>query len=79
MGAACLANAWRCGRTHCFYTGPFFLVIAAMALLHGFQIVPLGADGWRWIGIVTGVGGGGLWYLTERALGKYGRYDETGG
>ncbi|MFP6706225.1 MAG: hypothetical protein VCE75_09380 [Alphaproteobacteria bacterium] len=23
MGGACLLNACRCGRTHCFYTGPF--------------------------------------------------------
>ena len=30
MGVACLANARRCGRTHCRYTGPFFLGMAAM-------------------------------------------------
>src|SRR5215831_18054176 len=24
MGAACVINARRCGRTHCRYTGPFF-------------------------------------------------------
>ena len=73
MGAACLANARRCGRTHCFYTGPFFLVMAVVTVLHGFQIVPLGAEGWRWIGIAVGVGGGGLWCLTERFMGKFKR------
>lgn len=28
-GGACLANARRCGRTHCRITGPFFIVMAA--------------------------------------------------
>ncbi len=26
MGTACLANAVRCGRVHCYITGPFLLV-----------------------------------------------------
>jgi hypothetical protein len=25
MGTACILNAWRCGRTHCRYTGPYYL------------------------------------------------------
>ena len=79
MGAACLGNARRCGRTHCFYTGPFFLVMAVVTLLHGFQIVPLGADGWNWIGTAIGVGGGGLWCLTEHILGKYRHRGESSG
>ena len=28
MGTACLAHALRCGRVHCYITGPFFLLIA---------------------------------------------------
>ncbi len=72
MGAACLGNAIRCGRMHCYFTGPFFLVMAVVALLHGFEIVSLGEDGWRWLGIVIGAGGWGLWYLPERLWGKYG-------
>lgn len=28
MGAACLANAARCGRVHCYVTGPLFLLAA---------------------------------------------------
>ncbi len=75
MGAACLGNAARCGRMHCYFTGPFFLVMAVVALLHGFEIVWLGEDGWRWLGIMIGVGGCGLWYLPERICGKYGRRD----
>ena len=71
MGAACLANASRCGRRHCFYTGPFFLVMAAIAGLHGFGIIPLGSEGWRWLGISVGVGGGLLWYVPEYLWGKF--------
>jgi hypothetical protein len=77
MGVACLMNARRCGRTHCFYTGPFFLIMAFVGLLHGFQIVPLGAGGWTWIGIATGIGTGGLWCLTEKILGKYRHQEEA--
>ncbi len=71
MGAACIANAARCGRTHCYFTGPFFLVMAVAALLHGFEIVGLGPNGWRWLGIATGVGGGLLWCLPEMIWGKF--------
>ena len=27
MGAACIMNARRCNRTHCRYTGPYFIVM----------------------------------------------------
>ena len=71
MGAACLMNARRCGRTHCYFTGPFFLTMAVVVLLHGYQIAWLGAAGWRWIGISIAVGGVGLWCLTEQIWGKF--------
>src|SRR5215469_11818141 len=35
MGAGCLVNAVRCGRVHCYVTGPFFLVMAVLTLLYG--------------------------------------------
>ncbi len=71
MGAACLANASRCGRRHCFFTGPFFLVMAAAAGLHGFAIVPLGPEGWRWLAIAVGAGGGLLWCVPELLWGRF--------
>ena len=71
MGVACLANAIRCQRMHCYFTGPWFLVLAALSLLHGLDVVPLGNEGWRWLGIATGIGGIALYYLPERLLGKY--------
>ncbi len=71
MGAACLLNARGCGRMHCFVTGPYFLLLAVVSLLHGFDVVPLGPGGWRGISIATLVGGVLLWYLPERIWGKY--------
>ena len=29
MGAACILNARQCGRTHCRYTGPYYLAMIA--------------------------------------------------
>lgn len=70
MGVACLANAKRCRRTHCYFTGPFFLFMAVLVVLHGFSIVALGAHGWWWLGFGTALGAGLIWYLTERTWGK---------
>ena len=71
MGAACLANARRCGRMHCFFTGPFFLAMAALALAVGLDIVSLGARGWTWIGGGTLAGAVLLYVVTERVWGRY--------
>jgi len=46
MGTACLLNARRCGRTHCRYTGPYYLLLTIPVVLHGTQVVSLGAHGW---------------------------------
>ena len=71
MGAACIANAARCDRRHCYFTGPFFLMGALVAGLHGFGVVRLGADGWLLLGVAVGVGGGALWCLPESVWGKF--------
>jgi len=42
MGGACIVNALRCGRVHCYLAGPFFLLMALAALSYGFGILPLG-------------------------------------
>ena len=73
MGLGCLLNAYRCGRLHCFITGPFFLAAAAASLLHGTDVVALGADGWSWIGRAVLFGGLGLTYLPEAIWGRYAR------
>ena len=71
MGTACIANARRCGRVHCYLTGPFFLVMAGIALLYGLGFVPLDRRGWNLIGLIVLVGGIGLCCLPEMFLGKY--------
>jgi hypothetical protein len=72
MGLACVVNALRCGRIHCYLTGPFFLLMAVATVLHGSAKLSLGANGWWWLGLtLIFVGGGLLWYLPERMWGKY--------
>src|SRR5262249_10227345 len=76
MGVACLINASRCGRIHCFFTGPFFILCAAASLGYGLGILPFGPSGWKWIGDVTVVGAIVLTFVPERILGRY-RRDES--
>lgn len=70
-GAACLANARRCGRRHCFYTGPLFLAAALASLLYGLGVLPLGGNGWTWIGGVTLAGALALCLGLDGIFGKY--------
>ena len=70
-GAACSANAIRCHRVHCYFTGPFFLLMAAVSLLHGVGALPLGEEGWTWIELVTLIGAITLGYLPEVVWGRY--------
>jgi hypothetical protein len=67
MGAACLVNAARCGRVHCYVTGPLFLIAAVYVVLWGFHLVPmkLGIFLYTILGITV------LAYLAEIPLGKY--------
>src|SRR5262249_53094295 len=51
MGAACLLNARRCHRLHCYLTGPYFLLLALAALLYGLGVIPLGSRGWSVLSI----------------------------
>ena len=71
MAVACIVNALRCGRVHCYVTGPFFLLMALVALSYGLGILHLGANGWNLLGLVGLVGVLALWYLPEMFFGKY--------
>ena len=71
MGAACIVNALRCGRVHCYITGPFFLLMALAALLYGFGILHLGGNGWNPLGLIALIGTIALWWLPEMFLGRY--------
>ena len=48
MGVTCLANAARCGRIDCFFTGPFFTLGAIASPGYGLGFLPLGLSGWDW-------------------------------
>lgn len=63
----CLLNAARCGRTHCYLTGPLFLLAALWSLLSAVGVVSLHPNEVMWvvIGVVV------LAYLSEFPLGRY--------
>jgi len=73
MGWACLQNARRCGRTHCRYTGPFFLAMAVLVVAYATGIVPLGDRPWLILGMLTVAGNVLIWWGSERLLGTYSR------
>jgi hypothetical protein len=41
MGVGCLVNASRCGRLHCYFTGPLYLLGALYVALSAFGMVVL--------------------------------------
>lgn len=71
MGVACLVNARRCGRLHCYFTGPLFLALALLSLLYGLGMLDLGSRGWSWLSLVLLVGGVVLTCVPEWLFGKY--------
>jgi hypothetical protein len=71
MGAACILNARRCGRTHCRYTGPYYLAMIAPVLVLGSGVVSAGIYGWIVLGLIIVGGGKLIWWATERAWGKF--------
>jgi hypothetical protein len=50
MGVACIVNALRCGRVHRYITGPFFLLMALVALSYCLGILHLGGNCWNHAG-----------------------------
>lgn len=66
-GAGCLLNATRCGRTHCYVTGPLFVLAALWSLLSAAGVVSLHPNQLMWVvvGVVV------LAYLSEFPLGRY--------
>ncbi len=73
MGTACVLNARRCSRVHCYITAVFFYGLAALAALYGFDVVDLGPMGWSWISGIAVVGGLTLTLVPEWVLGRYRR------
>ena len=71
MGTACILNARRCGRTHCRYTGPYYLVMIAPVALLASAVVSANFYGWLALAALIFFGGWIIWWATERALGKF--------
>ena len=73
MGTLCLLNASRCGRIHCYFTGPFFILAAVTSLGYGVGLLPFGPSGWKWIGNITIIGAIVLSAIPEFVFGRYRR------
>ncbi len=71
MGVACILNARRCGRTHCRYTGPFYLAMIAPVFLLAADIGSAGFSGWLILGVLILAGSKIIWWVTEYAWGKF--------
>jgi hypothetical protein len=71
MGVACILNSRRCGRTHCRYTGPYYLAMIAPVFLLAAGIGSAGFYGWLILSIVILAGSRLIWWSTERAWGEF--------
>jgi hypothetical protein len=71
MGGACIANARRCKRTHCRFTGPFYLLMAAVVVAYATDVLPMGEQGWAILGVATIAGTVVLWWGSERIWGTF--------
>src|SRR5258707_15652305 len=49
MGTACILNSRRCGRTHCRYTGPYYLAMIAPVLLLASGVISV--DFYAWLSL----------------------------
>lgn len=71
MGGACLLNSRRCRRTHCRYTGPYYLAMIVPVLVLASGVIAVGLVGWVILAAVILGGGLLIWWATERAWGKF--------
>ena len=69
MGIACILNARRCGRTHCLYTGPFYLGMAAPTTLLASSAISANIYGWVALALFIIAGGWVIRWATEQAWG----------
>jgi hypothetical protein len=71
MGTACILNAKRCGRTHCRYTGPYYLAMIAPVLVLGSGMLSIATYSWLVLACIVLLGGKLIWWGTERAWRKF--------
>ena len=71
MGVACILNARRCGRTHCRYTGPYYIAMIVPVLLLAAGMGSAGFSRWLILGVLILAGDKIIWWATEYAWGKF--------
>jgi hypothetical protein len=69
MGIACLLNARRSGRTHCRFTGPYYLAMVVPVVLLGVLDAPFYA--WLVLAALILLGDKIIWWTTERIWGTF--------
>src|ERR1700722_6607894 len=69
MAAACVANAARCGRRHCYVTGPVYLLAAGYVALSALNLAPMRPG--IFLFVVFGITAAAC--LAEGPFGKYKR------
>jgi len=74
MGTACILNSRRCGRTHCRYTGPYYLAMIAPVLVLASGVISV--DFYAWLSLAVFILGGSMiiWWATER---KFSQPDDS--
>src|SRR5438445_13265189 len=71
MGTACVINATRCNRTHCRYTGAYYLAMIVLVMALGAGLFAVGILGWVWLAVIILAGSGLMWWATEGAWGEF--------
>jgi hypothetical protein len=71
MGTACVLNARRCGRTHCRYTGPYYLAMIAPVVVYASGLISAGFYGWIGLCVFILAGSKIIWWVTESAWGRF--------
>ncbi len=68
MGTTCLVNALRCGRVHCWFTGPWFLLAAVLTVLRYLEVIRIS---WSTILNAGLLGALLLFFVSENIWGRY--------
>lgn len=72
MGTACILNGRRCRRTHCRFTGPYFIAMCVPVLLLATGVTGDGGVlAWLVLGMIILTGGMLMWWASERAWGTF--------
>ena len=71
MGGACILNAKRCGRVHCRYTGPYYLLMILPVPVLAFDLISASIYTWLALALLIVCGGWIIWWTTELRWGRY--------